>query len=603
MFRASRKPAVDVGEPAGRRAARARHGRTTTRSPSTATNAAAQDRRHGQRRDASRSARAKCHRHPRQRARRRRRDRDGRRRARPARRSSAAKGDDDAGRRLRQGPAPRRAGRRRPRRRRGTGPHLRRRRPGRLPVHRRAPRDERPRRGRRHPHHARRSARGRAGGRLELLDGERLRQPACARPTRAQTVFELEWDAPRARTRRRSTWPATVIELEVEIDPATLPAAVTAAIADQYPDGEITEAETLELPSDAAALRGRSREPPGWCASWSITPDGRDPGRRGRGADRGLTRTPRPAAKPAARCANGRRGLGTPARAADCAGRRGLTYPAKSRNPRCCSAPVLRVSVPCWNAAGDARGKIAGCRPSRDGYDVRRRSSGAQSDGRITHPEWQPWTLSNRPLNRLLCAERLEGRWLLSGSRAIEDHRSPPHAHQPTFSRSARSSRTRQTRTKVEIDASDLPASVLAAFNEQFPGAEIDEAEVEDEDGEHRVRRRPPRSTARDRRHVDAATGRSSRSKQIALVGRTAAGGARVAARDYPGAAIDEVAVVDEAGEATLRGRRSHQPGEASAGGDAAAAELASADEPDDPVADADDVATPRRRGDACRGR
>ncbi len=38
-----------------------------------------------------------------------------------------------------------------------------------------------------------------------------------------------------------------VIELEVEIDAADLPAAVKAAISARYPTGEITEAETLEL--------------------------------------------------------------------------------------------------------------------------------------------------------------------------------------------------------------------------------------------------------------------------------------------------------------------------------------------------------------------
>ena len=62
------------------------------------------------------------------------------------------------------------------------------------------------------------------------------------------TVYELEWNAPGPHSAKINL-AGEVIELEVEIDPATLPAAVTAAIATRYPSGEITEAETLELPS------------------------------------------------------------------------------------------------------------------------------------------------------------------------------------------------------------------------------------------------------------------------------------------------------------------------------------------------------------------
>ena len=68
-----------------------------------------------------------------------------------------------------------------------------------------------------------------------------------------ETVFELEWDAGLGRS-AKITLDGTVVELESEIDPATLPAAVTAAIAAKYPLGEITEAETLDLPGEPQAF-------------------------------------------------------------------------------------------------------------------------------------------------------------------------------------------------------------------------------------------------------------------------------------------------------------------------------------------------------------
>lgn len=68
-----------------------------------------------------------------------------------------------------------------------------------------------------------------------------------------ETVFELEWNAGLGRS-AKITADGTVVELESEIDPATLPAAVTAAIAAKYPRGQITEAETLDLPGQPQAF-------------------------------------------------------------------------------------------------------------------------------------------------------------------------------------------------------------------------------------------------------------------------------------------------------------------------------------------------------------
>jgi YD repeat-containing protein len=60
-------------------------------------------------------------------------------------------------------------------------------------------------------------------------------------------VYELEWNEPGPHS-AKTTPDGTVIELEVEIDPATLPAAVTNAITTRYPRGTVTEAETIDVP-------------------------------------------------------------------------------------------------------------------------------------------------------------------------------------------------------------------------------------------------------------------------------------------------------------------------------------------------------------------
>ena len=81
---------------------------------------------------------------------------------------------------------------------------------------------------------------------LDLLDGNDFRN-LIRETDEGETVFELEWDAPGPHSAKINL-AGEVIELEVEIDPNTLPAAVKTAIATKYPAGEITEAETLELP-------------------------------------------------------------------------------------------------------------------------------------------------------------------------------------------------------------------------------------------------------------------------------------------------------------------------------------------------------------------
>ena len=64
------------------------------------------------------------------------------------------------------------------------------------------------------------------------------------------TVYELEWTAAEGPKSAKIALDGTVVELETEIDPATLPAAVVAAITARYPAGEITEAETVVLPDN-----------------------------------------------------------------------------------------------------------------------------------------------------------------------------------------------------------------------------------------------------------------------------------------------------------------------------------------------------------------
>ena len=82
---------------------------------------------------------------------------------------------------------------------------------------------------------------------LDLLDGNDF-ENLLEEVDDGAVVYELEWDAPGPHSAKINL-AGEVIELEVEIDPDTLPAAVKTAIATKYPTGEITEAETLELPN------------------------------------------------------------------------------------------------------------------------------------------------------------------------------------------------------------------------------------------------------------------------------------------------------------------------------------------------------------------
>ena len=67
-------------------------------------------------------------------------------------------------------------------------------------------------------------------------------------------VFELEWEDTDGGPHSAKIRPnGDVVELESEIDIADLPDAAVAGILARYPTGEITEAETLELPGEPLA--------------------------------------------------------------------------------------------------------------------------------------------------------------------------------------------------------------------------------------------------------------------------------------------------------------------------------------------------------------
>src|SRR5687767_7944381 len=92
--------------------------------------------------------------------------------------------------------------------------------------------------------------------------------------------------------------------------------------------------------------------------------------------------------------------------------------------------------------------------------------------------------LGNKPANRLLCAELLERRWLLSaGGAAGANADAALAAIGGRVQLIEREQEIEEEEEEVEIEPSALPAKILAAFNERFPGAEILEAEVEEEDG------------------------------------------------------------------------------------------------------------------------
>jgi hypothetical protein len=95
-------------------------------------------------------------------------------------------------------------------------------------------------------------------------------------------------------------------------------------------------------------------------------------------------------------------------------------------------------------------------------------------------PEWSFMDLSNKPLDRWLCSEPLESRWLLSAGPPSfpGDHVEPAAVVELELEVAEE-----EPDEDVEISPADLPAAVLAAFNAAFPDAEISEAEREVDDG------------------------------------------------------------------------------------------------------------------------
>jgi Ca2+-binding RTX toxin-like protein len=79
-----------------------------------------------------------------------------------------------------------------------------------------------------------------------LLAGDPLRN-LLREINDGETVFELEWDAGLGKSAKIHS-DGTVVEQEAEIAISSLPTAVAAAITGRYPDGEITEAETVTTP-------------------------------------------------------------------------------------------------------------------------------------------------------------------------------------------------------------------------------------------------------------------------------------------------------------------------------------------------------------------
>ena len=82
---------------------------------------------------------------------------------------------------------------------------------------------------------------------IELLDGEEI-ENLLRESDDGEEVYELEWESDGVANSAKILPDGTVVELEHEVDPATLPAAVVSAVQAAHPDGEINEAESLTLP-------------------------------------------------------------------------------------------------------------------------------------------------------------------------------------------------------------------------------------------------------------------------------------------------------------------------------------------------------------------
>ena len=90
--------------------------------------------------------------------------------------------------------------------------------------------------------------------------------------------------------------------------------------------------------------------------------------------------------------------------------------------------------------------------------------------------------LSNKPLTRVLCAEPLEGRWLLSGSPPTSASEPASTSTYDLVDTEEISEDEEEEEGEVVISESDLPAHVLAAFRAEFADATIYVVELEEDD-------------------------------------------------------------------------------------------------------------------------
>src|SRR5688572_1935582 len=156
--------------------------------------------------------------------------------------------------------------------------------------------------------------------------------------------------------------------------------------------------------------------------------------------------------------------------------------------------------------------------------------------------------LWNRPLNRLLCAEALEGRWLLSA--AAPSNSAGIVGNSPPVEVVGEVEPDDGDEDDAEIDASELPARVVTALNARFPGASIEEAEMDEEDGqtEYSV------TAVFGGKMVEVTFAPSGTVLEVEEPVSSAALPAALREwleSEYPGAVVDEAAVITSAGEPT----------------------------------------------------
>jgi len=83
---------------------------------------------------------------------------------------------------------------------------------------------------------------------------------------------------------------------------------------------------------------------------------------------------------------------------------------------------------------------------------------------------------------RCLCAEPLEGRWLLSGAAAADPSDTDAVPGSAVTVTDREQITEDEEETEVEIPLAQVPANVLAAFGAEFPDATIEEVELEEDD-------------------------------------------------------------------------------------------------------------------------